>query len=409
MRITFGKLVHHYTSAFWLPALGLALAASVAAGCGGDSTGSPGSGGSGGSSAGSAGNSGGGNSGGGTTGSGGSAGSAGTAGSSGGNVGSGGNSTAGAGGGTGGGTGGNVGSGGNSTAGAGGSAGSTSGAGGSAGNGGGGTTGGAQAGRGGASAGNSGTGGLAGATAGAGGRGGSSGGSTGSGGTGTLACPANATFCSGFDATSTDPPTGAVYMANAGPGSWTRDFVIDTSVKNSGAGSLRVKSASGDTGTSGSAYKMLAVPGTSGAFWVRFLMRSDAAIGMAEHNVFAGASTGNSPNDGVIEFAEDVGVAFNTSDDVRWPTGYGRLSGGGTMPYSLPANMWHCIEISFDGTGRVQQLFVGGAQLINATSYPASARAITWFKFGFNQLHGPARSLWYDDVAVAPTRVGGCN
>jgi len=48
---------------------------------------------------------------------------------------------------------------------------------------------------------------------------------------------------------------------------------------------------------------MLAVPATQGAFWVRFLMRSDAAIGMAEHNVFAGASTGNTPNDGTVEFA----------------------------------------------------------------------------------------------------------
>ncbi len=80
------------------------------------------------------------------------------------------------------------------------------------------------------------------------------------------------------------------------------------------------------------------------------------------------------------------------------------------MPYSLPANTWHCIEISFNGTGQVQQLFVAGAQLINATSYPSgAARSFTFFKFGFNRLHGPMRAIWYDDVAVAPTRVGGCN
>ena len=153
---------------------------------------------------------------------------------------------------------------------------------------------------------------------------------TGTGGGGAPTCPANATFCSGFEATAL--PTGAIYMVNAAPGDWSRDFAVDTAQKNSGNSSLRVKSASSETGTSGSAYKMLAVPATPNAFWVRFFMRSDMPIGMAEHNVFAGASIGSGPNDGTVEFAEDVGVSFNTSDDVRWPTGYGRLSGGGTMP-----------------------------------------------------------------------------
>jgi hypothetical protein len=404
MRITFSKLVPNLTPTFWQPTLALVLATALGAGCGGGSTSPTGSGGSGGSSAGTAGSSGG-NSGGGTTGSGGTAGSAGTgvagSGGSGGNVGSGGNSTAGAGGATAG-SGGNVGSGGNPTAGAGGA---TAGSGGNAGNSGGGTTGGSQGGRGGASAGAGGN-----STAGAGGRGGSGG--SGTGGSGNLTCPANATFCSSFDTSSTDPPTGAIYMANAGPGPWTRDFAIDTSVKNSGAGSLRVKSGSGETGTSGSAYKMLAVPATMNAFWVRFFIRSDVPIGMNPHNVLAGASIGSGPNDATIEFADDVGVSFNTSDDLRWPTGYGRINGN-MMPYMLAAATWHCVEISFDGPGRVHQLFVGGTQLINATSYPTST-SMSWplrfFKFGYNALHMEVtRVVWFDDVAVAPTRIGGCN
>jgi hypothetical protein len=35
--------------------------------------------------------------------------------------------------------------------------------------------------------------------------------------------------------------------------------------------------------------------------------------------------------------------------------------------------------------------------------------AIKIFKFGFQNFHGPNRVMWYDDVAVAPTRIGGCN
>lgn len=236
------------------------------------------------------------------------------------------------------------------------------------------------------------------ATGGAGG--GSAGGST----TG-MACPSDATFCSGFEDAAL--PMGAVYKVNAAPGEWTRDFAVDTMVKRGGNSSLRVKSGS-DTGTSGSSYQMLAVPAPSGAFWARFYIRqADIDIGGVDHNVFAGASGSDEPNAaGMVEFAEDVGVAFNTSDAVRWPANFGRINGN-TMPYTLAKGAWHCIEISFDGTARAQKLYVNGQLQIDATDYPASvAMPFKIFKFGFNKLHGPARSVWYDDVAVGPTRPG---
>jgi hypothetical protein len=258
-----------------------------------------------------------------------------------------------------------------------------------------------------AGSGGSSAGGHAGSTStGSGGGGGTT--STGGGGSsGTSGCPSNATFCSGFEG-STLPPTGAIYMVNAAPGDASRDFAIDTTQHHAGASSLLVKNQSA-SGSSGSAYRMLAVPGTAGAFWVRFWIESDMPIGMTEHNAFAGGSVDDTPNGMMIEFAEDVGIAFNTSDSDVWPTGYGRLSNGSTMPYSLPAMTWACVEISYDGTGKHQQLFINGTQLIDATGYPSSALNLTYFKFGFDAYHGPARQVWYDDVAVAPTRIGGCN
>jgi hypothetical protein len=203
-------------------------------------------------------------------------------------------------------------------------------------------------------------------------------------------------------------PTGAIYMVNASPGDWTRDFGIDTSQHHSGSSSLLVKNQSA-SGSSGSAYRMLAVPGTAGAFWTRFWIQSDMPIGMTDHNAFAGGSTGSGPNDMMIEFAEDVGIAFNTSDQDVWPTGYGRLTNGSTKPYTLPAMTWACVEISYDGTGKHQQLFINGTQLIDATGYPTSSLNLMYFKFGFDAYHGPARQVWFDDVAVAPTRIGGCS
>jgi hypothetical protein len=260
------------------------------------------------------------------------------------------------------------------------------------------------AGGGGASAGSPAAGGGGSGGGSAGGGGGAAGGGSGGAATG-MACPVDATFCSGFEDTAL--PNGAVYKVNAAPGEWTRDFAIDTSVMRGGKSSLRVKSGS-DTGTSGSAYQMLAVPAPTGSFWARFYVRqADQDLGGVDHNVFAGASGSDEPNAaGMVEFAEDVGIAFNTSDDVRWPMGYGRINGN-PMPFTLPKGMWHCIEISFDSATRAQKLYINGQLQIDASGYPASvAMPFKIFKFGFNKLHGPARSVWYDDVAVGPTRPG---
>ncbi len=83
----------------------------------------------------------------------------------------------------------------------------------------------------------------------------------------------------------------------------------------------------------------------------------------------------SAPNDGNhIEFADDVGLSLHVDDsNIRWPTGFGRLSGGSTMPYTLPKDTWHCIELSIDGQTRVQKLYVNRNELINATGFPAAA------------------------------------
>jgi hypothetical protein len=242
------------------------------------------------------------------------------------------------------------------------------------------------------------TGGIGGA-AGSGGAGGTSGGAGGGKGT---ACPANATFCSGFEENSL--PKGAVYKLNGDPATpWTHDFEVDTTQHNSGNSSLRVRT---NTEASG-AYKMLAVPAGGATFFARFYIRSDVDLGASDHNVYAVASGSDDPNDSVsVEFAEDVGLAFNSHDSVVWPMGFGRVMGGGTMPFTLPKDMWHCIELSFDGQGRVQTLSINGTQKINATSFPATAQAFKTFKFGYNALHGTVRKTWYDDVVVAPTAIG---
>jgi hypothetical protein len=253
-------------------------------------------------------------------------------------------------------------------------------------------------------------GGGAGGSAGAGVAGGAGSGTGGSSGSGVL-CPADHTFCSGFEDNAL--PTGAVYKSNGMPNDpWTRDFEVDTTLFHGGKSSLRVKSGSADTGTSG-AYQMLAVPAPMATFWVRlYIQQTELDIGMndkgapGEHNVYGGAAADDGPNSsGTIEFAEDIGLAFNTGDDVRRPPGFGYGNGTPTG-FAVPKGMWHCIEINYDSATRAQKLYVNGTLQIDATDYPKTAAPIKIFKFGFNKLHGPARKVWFDDVAVGPTRAG---
>ncbi|HEU5074149.1 MAG TPA: hypothetical protein VFU02_08250, partial [Polyangiaceae bacterium] len=217
----------------------------------------------------------------------------------------------------------------------------------------------------------------------------------------TGGCPDAATFCSGFDENAL--PEGAVYKLNGDPATpWTSDFEVDTTIFNTAPSSLRVRPNTEGSG----AYKMLAVPAPGAAFWVRFYIRSDVDLGHADHNVYAAAAASDNPNESTyIEFAEDVGLAFNSHDVVRWPEGFGRLEAGGTNPFTLPKDAWHCIEISYDGAARVQQLYIEGTLQIDAQSYPDGTNAFTTFKFGYNSLHGTTRSTWYDDVVVAPSRI----
>lgn len=215
-------------------------------------------------------------------------------------------------------------------------------------------------------------------------------------------CPDGATFCSGFEENAL--PEGAVYKLNGDPATpWTSDFEVDATVFNTPPSSLRVRPNTEGSG----AYKMLAVPTPGAAFWVRFYIRSDVDLGHTDHNVFAAAAGSDNPNDSTyIEFAEDVGIAFNSHDVVRWPEGFGRLQDGGTNPFTLAKDEWHCIEISYDGAARVQQLYVNDTLQIDAQGYPDGTNAFTTFKFGYNSLHGTTRNTWYDDVAVAPGRIG---
>jgi hypothetical protein len=209
-------------------------------------------------------------------------------------------------------------------------------------------------------------------------------------------------FCANFE--TTDLPTGAVYNSTSASTNWLDDFEIDNSVSRTGRGSLKVKP---DTeAQSGSAYQMLAVTSGGNTFWVRFYLRSDQILGQDSHNAFVSASAGVGPNDKPsLEFAEDCGIAFNNNDAVVRPDGSSESIPCMT-PLRLEPDTWYCVELSFNGATGDTQLFIDREPTIDSRGWSAGKGAFKYVKFGVNNLHPVTRTIWYDEFAVAPTRIG---
>ncbi|WP_437522290.1 hypothetical protein WME79_31155 [Sorangium sp. So ce726] len=177
-------------------------------------------------------------------------------------------------------------------------------------------------------------------------------------------------------------------------------MAIDTSVFHAGSRALRV-----NPGGSGYDWRMLSVPAPGSKFWVRLYVRSSVDIGQAEHNAYFQAMTGSGePNEGHnVEVAEQYcQIVLNLHDAVVLSTGGATQCGSGGV--KLPKDQWHCMEAYFDGTKGDVQVYAGGTKIIDKTGW--DKLDYKSFSFGYLGFHGPARTMWYDDVAVAPERIG---
>ncbi len=227
--------------------------------------------------------------------------------------------------------------------------------------------------------------------------GGSGGSATSGGSTGYVACPADAYFCADFE---TDGmPTGSTYHPDYRSATWTSYMSIQgTTVKN-GQKALEVNA------TDTSQFNILATPVASSTFWARFYLQSTLEIGQATHNSYVAAMTGNGePNTGDnMEVSEQYcQMVLNIHDTVTTSIGGTTQCGTGVPP--LTANEWHCIEVQFDGPGGIVQVFADNSAVIDKTGQAAISYAT--FGFGFFGFNSPGRTLYYDDVAVGPTRPG---
>jgi hypothetical protein len=213
-----------------------------------------------------------------------------------------------------------------------------------------------------------------------------------------IPCPAGAIFCSGFEGTGLPAGTAfqPAYLASNGLNGLVS---LDTTQKHSGAQSFLVLPTSDNF-----SYRVLAVPVSAQQFWVRMFFRTDVAFGSSNdhESIFAvseGDVTKDNNNEGRrVELSEQFGyMLLNISDATPEPL----------VRRQLSANEWHCVEARYDGAAGQVEIFADGEQFINEQSGTVQLN-IRSFRLGYMEFHGGARSVWYDDVVIAPNRVG-CN
>jgi polysaccharide lyase-like protein len=216
-----------------------------------------------------------------------------------------------------------------------------------------------------------------------------------------IPCPADATFCSGFEGAGL--PAGSQFQPTYLAGEALSGQVsLDTTVVHAGSQSLHMPAGA-------NYYRMLAVPVPSSSFWVRLYTRSDVGFGAegSTHATLFMASTlapdGDYNGDSAVEIAEQFGqVLLNVKDSLFGTSGTNPNGMPGTR---LPDDTWTCMEAQFDGPTGDVRVFVDGDPIIDATGWQP-ATTFSSFRFGYLRFDSPARDVWMDDVVVAASRIG---
>lgn len=227
------------------------------------------------------------------------------------------------------------------------------------------------------------------ATAGSANGGAATGGST-TGGSVNSPCGTGSIFCSDFEAETI--PDKLVFFPEYLRA--TQSLVtLDTTVFHGGKRALKV------TGTDSSQMLAVTVPSK---FWGRVYLRSDTDI-QEGHDTYVAAGTGmGDPNDGTyIRIGEhecQLELNRNTDDKELLSNGGMYMCSGGVK---LVKDTWYCLEFYYDGVGGETRVFVDNQEVsaLHTTDWGTLDYKI--FKLGFEKYGGQAKTLWYDDLALA--------
>jgi hypothetical protein len=229
---------------------------------------------------------------------------------------------------------------------------------------------------------------------------------------------AGAVVCDDFESY----PAGALELPDAG-GTWqieypncsgTSAMAIDTMEAHSGTRSIKVSGAAGYCnhaflGTN-------AVASVTGTLWMRFYVRLGTPLD-ADHATFLAMHDTTSNNDLRMGGQDSVLMWNRASDDATLPA----MSPAGTALSVVPtAQAWHCVEAAIDGAAATLETWVdgmlviglvGGGAMANATAdgqwvSTAWAPHLVDARFGWESYAGEAETVWFDDIAIGPARLG---
>lgn len=220
--------------------------------------------------------------------------------------------------------------------------------------------------------------------------GGSAVGGGGSGGAANSPCGVGSIFCTDFEADAISDKL--VFFPEYLRAKQTF-IALDTTVFHGGKRALKV------TGTDYSQMLGVAVPSK---FWGRVYLRSDTDI-QEGHNTYVAAGTGTgNPNDGTyIRIGEhmcQLELNRNTDDKELLSNGGMYMCSGGVK---LAKDTWYCLEFYYDGQGGETRVFVDNQEVVALHTTDWGKLDYKIFKLGFEKYHGQAKTLWYDDLALA--------
>lgn len=243
----------------------------------------------------------------------------------------------------------------------------------------------------------------------------SSGSSTGG---GPLGC-AGAPLCDDFEAAVAGGPPDAATWAVVSPScSGTGTVTVDGTVAHSGSHSVKV------TGKGGYCnhvfFANTAAPAAIGkVIYGRFFLRLEGALGQGHTTFLTMKDTADGGKDLRLGGQNQVMIWNRESDDATLP----ELSPTGTALSVSPSTLaWHCVEFMVDGNAGQMQTWMDDVEIagLHEDGVPTPDIDKQWLnkagwkpsiadlKLGWESYAGQDLTLWFDDVALGPARIG-CN
>jgi Cip1-like, core domain/Cellulose binding domain len=228
-------------------------------------------------------------------------------------------------------------------------------------------------------------------------------------------CPAGAVFCDGFENQATAVPSGR-WSSTAPNCSGTGAAAIDSSVAHTGAKSVKITGAAGYCNHA-FADDVTDMPSAAPDWYVRFWIMHTTPLPSGHVTFLAMNDSANGNTDLRLGGQNGALVWNRQSDDATLPD---QSPAGVAASVVLPVGAWECVEFEINGSNGQISTWFNGASVPGLTedgvatpdvddqwlSSPGWRPRLTDLKLGWESYSAGSDTLWFDDVALATTRIG---